>query len=405
MDVFVARQPIFNKNQEVVAYELLYRSGTSNSFRAGTDGDMATSDVMTNGLVLIGVDKLVDNKRAFVNFTEKLLLEGMPELFPKDNLVVEVLENIEPAEDIIRALRSLKNKGYIIALDDFVFDQKYEPFIELADIIKIDFILTVGAERKEIVDRTRGNNIRFLAEKVETVDDFEQAINYGYSYFQGYFFSKPTIVTGKDIPGMLKSHIQLLQKINSPEPDFEDIARLIEKDLSVSYKLLKYLNYSGQFLMKRILSIKHALVVLGIDEIRKWISLIITRGLGEQKPDEVLRTCLVRARMCELIAGMAGLRKRGAELFLLGMFSLIDVLTNRPLSDILNELPISEDIKAALEGKKGLFSSIYMLILSYEKGDWDSVQELAAELRIDPAGIPVKYLDALHWTEGVFEVE
>lgn len=405
MDVFVARQPIFNKKKEVVAYELLYRKNYKNSFSPDTDGDHATSDVIVNGLVLIGLDNLVGEKKAFINFTERLLLEKMPMLLPKEQLVIEVLENIEPTDEIVDACRELKAKGYIIALDDFVFHPKYKPLIELADIIKVDFILTPENERKQMLKHITGKKIRLLAEKVETQKDYDQAIKLGFSYFQGYFFDKPVIMTGKDIQGLYGNYLQLIGKTYNEEAEFEELAGIIERDLSLSYKLLKYLNHSGQYLLSRITSIKHALMILGLDEVKKWIALILIRGISDDKPDIVTRVCMTRARFCENMAELAGIRQRNTELFILGMFSMIDVLTNRLLEDILKELPISEDIKLTLLGRDSAFSNIYGLVVAYEKADWNQVNRIAAEMKLDISKIPELYYEALNWADHIFMLE
>ena len=405
MDVFVARQPIFDSKQNVVAYELLYRNNNTNSFSPGTDGDMATSDVLTNGLMLIGLDNMVGDKRAFINFTERLILEKVPVLFPKELLVVEVLETIEPTQEIIEACRELKSMGYIIALDDFVFDYKYQTLIDAADIIKVDFMLTQGPERERVISRIGSKKVKFLAEKVETQEEFEEAARLGYSYFQGYFFSKPVILKGKDISSTNISQLKLLEELNKKEPDFDVLANMIERDISISYKLLKYINYKGQYLISRISSIKHALMILGIKEIKKWIVLITMRGLGESKPDIIIRTCMIRAKLCEQLTSVGSMANRSAEAFIMGMFSMMDLLTDRPLGDVLKELPISEDVKRALLGEQGTMKTILDLAIAYEKGAWDIVHGLTAAIGIKPDSILRLYLNALQWVEEIYKLD
>ena len=405
MEVFVARQPIFNRNQEVVAYELLYRSSKVNSFNATTDGDQATSEVLTNGLMLIGLDTLVGDKKAFINFTTNLLLDNVPKMFDKKAIVVEILENIEPSKEIINACLELKKAGYIIALDDFVFDPKFQPLIELADIIKVDFIISNEKERRDIVKNITNKKIKFLAEKVETNEEFQKAIQFGYTYFQGYFFSKPVIMSGQDIPSQKITYIQAIKEVNSPEPDFDKISRIIEKDVSISYKLLKYINYTGQILVSRIHSMKQALIILGLDEVKKWVSLIALRGIGQDKPDIIIRTSIIRAKMAEAIANKLGLQKRNAEYFMLGMFSMIDVLTNKPMEEILTAMPISDDIKKALLGDDSLMNKVYKLILAYEKGNWADFRSYASQIRLNTQDITKTYTQAISWVEQIYLIE
>jgi len=405
MDVFVARQPILDRTQTVVAYELLYRSGNANSFTQGVDGDAATSSVITNGLMLIGLDSLACGKKAFVNFTENLLKSKVALMFPKESLVVEILEDIEPTEEIIEACRELKRNGYIIALDDFVFHPKYKPLIDLADIIKVDFILTQGEERRDIVRNISNRRIKFLAEKVETQEEFQQAIRWGYTYFQGYFFSKPIIVAGKDIPASQINMLMLFDRINQKEPDFDELAAIIERDLSLTFKLLKYINQAGQYMVTHIASMKHAIMVVGLKELRKWLSVVMVRGLGEKKPDIISRMCMIRARFAEKIGLKIKMKENAPELFMMGMFSMIDVLMEKSMTDVLNELPIAESVKSALRGEEGIYSNVYQLVLAYERGDWGLIGEIAALLKINERILPDLYIEAVNWTDQVYDMK
>jgi c-di-GMP-related signal transduction protein len=214
MDIFLARQPIFDKNQNVFAYELLYRDGTVNAYSAG-DADMASSNVL-NSLVLVGLENLTGGKRAFVNFTAELIRQGVATLFPRDQIAIELLENIKPSQDVIESCKALKKKGYLIVLDDFVYQEDYRPLVDLADIIKMDFQATPGILRRDIVKRLSNGRIRFLAEKIETIEEFQEALNLGYTLFQGYFFSRPIILSAQDISPLKMNYLQLIQE-SSPE--------------------------------------------------------------------------------------------------------------------------------------------------------------------------------------------
>ena len=262
MDYYVARQPIFDLHQAVYAYELLYRSGEANNFYTGTDGDKASLQVITNSVLIIGLDTLTRGRKAFINFTKNLLEQEVATTLPKDFLVVEILENIEPDEKVLESCRKLKDLGYLLALDDFVYDPKYDPFLELADIVKVDFLVTQGDERRKIVERLGHRGIKFLAEKVETREDFAMAQKYGYIYFQGYFFEKPVIVSGKDIPALKHTYIQLLREVNQPTLDIDKVENIIKEEVSLSYKLLRFMNSVAFGFRNEIRSIKQALVLL-----------------------------------------------------------------------------------------------------------------------------------------------
>ena len=317
MDVFVARQPIFDRRLNVYAYELLFRVGRENVF-VDTDGDIATSSVITDSFLVIGLESLTRGRKAFINFTKNLLMDETATILPKDLLVIEILEDVMPSKGIITACKKLKDSGYVLALDDFVFEPKFTPLIKLADIIKVDFKLSGEEERRLLIQKFSSTKIKFLAEKVETQKEYEQAKEMGFSYFQGYFFSKPVIISSKDIPGNKINYLNILHEINLPEVDFNRIEGIVKHDVSVSYKLLRFINSAFFSFDAEVKSIKQALVLLGINEFRKWMSLIILKGMSEDKPKELLVISISRARFCELIAENVKLKEVGYILALNG---------------------------------------------------------------------------------------
>lgn len=396
MQVFVARQPIFDRRQHIFAYELLFRQGQEN-FYSAVDGDQATSQVIVNSFWLIGLPTLTGGKLAFINFTANLLKNEIVTILPADQIAVEVLETVDPTADIVEACRKIRELGFLIVLDDFVFEPRFEPLMELADIIKIDFQITGLEEQITLIEMCRGRNIRFLAEKVETPEEFRQAMELGYTYFQGYFFSKPTIVAGHSIPKNKTVNFRLLQQISSSLLDLDKLEKLIEKDVFLTYMLLKYINSASFGFRASIRSIRQALALLGVKEAVKWAALIVTRELAQDKPQELVVISVMRARFCELLANEAGYKERGSDAFLLGLLSLIDALLDRPLADILVELPVTPDVRDALLGTAGLFQDIYQLSLAYEQGNWQAVIIYAGQLNIAEARLPVLHVNSLAW--------
>jgi len=405
MKVFVARQPIFDKRQKVVAYELLYRSGEINNFD-GTDGDSATASVIINSLFRIGLDSLTGGKKAFINFTANLLKEEIPLILNKDLLVIEILENIMPDQELIEACQFLKEKGYKLALDDFILDfmDTHEELLNLVDIIKVDFLANSTKQRNMIPQKLKNKKIEFLAEKVETKDDYEEAVKAGYKYFQGYFFTKPEIVTGKDIPASKLTYFQTLKELNEPEPDINYLAQLIETNVTLTYELLRLINSATFSGIKRITSVKHALIRLGTEELRKWVSLMLISDLGKGKADEITTSSLIRAKLGELLAEKAGYSERKAEVFLMGMFSLIDVLLQRPLDEILAQLPLALDLKKAMLTGEGRLGLLFQLILNYERGNWGKIEYLTQNLKIEEESIPELYFKAIDWVQAVLNL-
>ncbi|OZV11497.1 hypothetical protein CIW83_14560 [Tissierella sp. P1] len=311
--------------------------------------------------------------------------------------MVEILEDVLPSEQVIENSKSLKEMGYKIALDDFIYKPEYEELIELADIVKIDFLLSDKEEIKRLSRDLKKRNIELLAEKVETREDFEYAKKLGFSLFQGFFFSKPEIVISKKIQPIKATCLQLVSKVNEKEIDFGKIANIVSMDLSLTYNLLKLVNSAAFGFRYRIKSVKHAVVALGEREIKKWIYLVVVNTIGEDEPDELTRLSLIRARFAELIAINTRYKKQSEEMFLLGLFSLLDVILRRPISEVLDEVKASNVIKAALIDGNGEIGIIYKMIIAYEKAEWDEVLLYAESLDIDCYLIVKAYMDALLW--------
>lgn len=399
MEVFVARQPIFDCNQKVVFYELLFRHGESNNYEA-VDGDLATLNVITNSFFCIGIDNLTGGKKAFINFTENLLKSETITILPKEYLGIEILETVEPTEEIIGACKNLKSLGYTLVLDDFVFSHKYEPLIELADIIKVDFLLTSPYERERLIKTISNKKVKFLAEKVESREDFEEAVRLGYNYFQGYFFSKPVIMTGTDIPAQKLQYLNALKEINRPNLGFEDIEKIIKRDVSLSYKLLRYINSSSFGFRSKVHSIRQAIALIGEDEVIRWIYVIVFRETSVEKNNEALATCIVRARFGEILCSLNNeLKNKASDVFFMGMFSMIDSLINRPIEEILGELPMDLGVKDALMGKRNIYRDIYELIICYERGAWERLAYYSNKLKLDEKRLPEIYFESLNWSK------
>jgi len=396
MEAFIARQPIFDKDKNVFAYELLFRDSLDNVF-THQDSNQASSRVIADSFVLQGMEKLTGGKIAFINITQDILIKNYVTLLPKDFIAVEILETVEPDTQVIAACKKLKQSGYLMVLDDFVYEERFKPFVDLADIIKVDFLATKKEERRHLVEEFSPRGILFLAEKVETQEAFQEALDIGYHYFQGYFFSKPLIVSSRVIPGDKLHYLNLLREIQQPEIDFARIEEIIKRDISLSYKLLRYINSAFFGLRLKIKSLRHALTLLGKIEIRKWTSLVSLASMGNDKPEELLNQSIVRAKFCEALAFQIGLPRRSDDLFLMGMFSLIDAIVDHPLPEILKDIPIDDDIKAALLGEQNILREVFECVLSYETGDWNKLSQQATKLGIDETVIPNLYQEAVEW--------
>ncbi|MCK9443397.1 MAG: HDOD domain-containing protein [Tissierellaceae bacterium] len=397
MEIFLARQPIFDVDEGVFAYEILYRSGKSNAFD-GTEGDKASSEVIVNTFQTFGIENLSNQKPVFINFTENLIHDEVATLFPKELLVVELLEDIEPTKEIVEKCEELKKMGYKIALDDFLNLQGYDSLVELADIIKIDFMAMDREEIRDILLKFRKYDIEYLAEKVETRDEFEFAKTLGFKYYQGYFFSKPEIMSSKKLVPIKANYLQLVDIVNKKEGiNFGKMAKIISRDLSLTYNLLRLVNSAAFGFRYKINTVKHGLVGLGEREIRKWIHLIVLNDMGSDRPDELTRQSLVRARFLELIALKTKFISQSEDLFMVGLFSMLDVILKRPLENILEEIKATETVKEVLLKGNNELETLYNMARLYEKGQWDEMLIYANHLNIDSDIIVSSYVDSLIW--------
>ncbi len=398
MEIFIARQPIFNRSKKLFGYELLHRSNRDNVF-PGTDGDRATSKLLVNTFLNIGLGTLVSSKWAFINFTEEHLLEKTALNLPSDKVIVEVLEYVPPTPAIIEACTELKKKGYILALDDFVFADGLEPLVELADIIKIDFQELSRDEVREETRRLTNKKVQLLAEKIETYAQFDAAWKMGFHFFQGYFFSQPEMLKKKAIPSAKIVLLDLLAEVNKKDFNLEKIEKIILPDVSLSYKLLRYINSAYYYLLNEVTSIKHALVYLGESGVRQFVSLVATSQLSADKPYELIRTSITRARLCELLADCSDRNYDSSEMFLMGLFSLLGAMLDMPMAEIMERLPLPVDIKKALVDQSGPFYPYLATIVAYENGDWQSCQNLLETISVSPKEMLQAYMDSLTWTD------
>ncbi|NLJ77829.1 MAG: HDOD domain-containing protein [Tissierellia bacterium] len=396
MEVFLARQPIFDLNKNVIGYEILYRDGLINRFDS-EDGDKASKEVIFNTFQTFGIDNLTDGKPVFINFTEELINEEIATLFPKDFLVVEILEDVLPSDEVMENSRFLKKMGYRIALDDFIYSPEYEKLIELADIIKIDFLASNREQIRRICHGLKDQDIELLAEKVETREDFEFALDLGFSLFQGYFFSEPEIVASKKLQPIKATYLQLLNEVNKMDIDFDNISELISMDLALTYNLLKLVNSTAFGFKYGIRSVKHAVVALGEREIRKWTYLIVVSIMGQDEPEELIRLSLIRGRFMEMISMNTRYDRHAGDLFLIGLFSLLEAILRRPIADILDELKAPDMVRDTLIYGEGQAGNIYKMALAYERGNWDEVLKYSEDLDIDPIDVPNGYITALMW--------
>jgi len=404
MEVFIARQPIFDAKQALYGYELLYRSSGENFFTE-VDGDEASLSVIRNVLLVIGAEKISGGRKAFVNFTKNLLLSGAASFLPKEIGVVEILEDVGPDAELIKTLKSLRSQNYTLALDDFILrGNENHPFLNLVDIIKVDFRQTDELERAAIAERfPPQGKVKLLAEKTETQEEFRQALEMGYSFFQGYFFCKPVVMARRDIPAYKMNCLGILKELNTESPNYTSIQKHIGQDASLAYKLLKYINSAFFGLRREVASIRQALELLGEYEIRKWASIAVIMELGKGHPKELIRLSLLRARLFEKLAVAFGFHDQKAEFFLMGLLSFLDVLLERPMEEILEDVPLAATSKAALLGEPNSYRDVFDLVVSYERAEWTLMPELAFRLGIGQWEMSLLYSQSVEWVDAALQ--
>ena len=402
MKVFLARQPIFTPKKKIFGYELLFRNGLENSF-PDIDGDVATSNLMSNIFFPFDFKEILGGKPGFLNFTEQLILQRIPLLLPKEHFIIEVLENIEPKDSVISALSQLSENGFTLALDDFIYHNKFEPMIELCKIIKFDLIATPLEHIHQIIKNIKNkHNITLLAEKIETHAEFDQAKKMGFDLFQGYFFSKPELLSTKGISTFQTTKLKLIKEFSRKNLILENVEKLIKKDAAVSFKLLKFINSAYYYRLNPINTIKDAITYLGTNELRKFINIVVVSDLSTKKPNELVRSSIIRARMCEKCGSVMNTTFSTDELFTLGLFSLMDAILDCKMPDILNHIALSTKMNHALLGKNKEFNIILNIVAGFEQGDWDNIFFNTISGKSLELKLPDFYLDSVKMANSFF---
>lgn len=399
MDVFVARQPIFDRRGELVAYELLYRSGLQNAVPPGLDLNVASAQVIRDALTVFGYETLLDGRAGYVNAAEEVLRQGWYRLLPPGRTVVELLETVAISQEVLVACQIAKLGGYRVALDDFVYRPELQPLLDLADVVKIDFQITPPDERGRARNQI-GKSALALAEKVETPSDFRNAVEAGYDLFQGYFFARPEIVSRKDIPAGKLAFLQLLKELKEPVLDFPRVEAAIKHDPALSVKVLRFLNSAAFGWRSRVQSLKQALVLLGERPFRRWVSLTAMSLLAEDRPSPLLMTCIVRARFAEELAPVAGLSSDSLDAFFMGLISGLDAVVGRPLPELLDDLKVSPELREAVTGKaEGRLGCLLQLVLAYERADWERLEGCVAQLGVPEDQVATGHREAVSWAQ------
>ncbi|HIP82142.1 MAG TPA: HDOD domain-containing protein, partial [Desulfocapsa sulfexigens] len=398
MDFCIARQPIFNHNKRLFAYELLYR-GDGEWNLGDVEGSRATSGLLSSTFLTEGMEKITGTKPCFINFTQELLLRNIHSVFPKNRLVIEILEDVEPTTEVVEACRKMVDQGYTLALDDFIYKPKFDPLIRLASIIKVDFKLTpLDSLEKLLYTLSRFDHLKFLAEKVETYEEFDKSLKLGFNYFQGYFFSRPEKIRIKELTSVKINLLRLLAEVSQKKTTITRLKEIVSVDVALTYKLLRFLNSVHFFLLEKVEFVSRAISFLGENRFRRFVMLVIISEIATEKPEELVRLAVVRAKFSELLAKHGGLQKYSNELFLVGLFSLIDAMLDKPIKELLHGLPMTDNITIALVDNRGPYAPVLEAVKNYEQSLKEPCLQNLKQIQVNPRSVGGLYLQAVEYS-------
>jgi len=399
MNFYAARQPILDKSKKLFAYELLFRDSLDNVF-PDIDGDEATSKIIEASQFNMGISEFTGNKPAFINFTLETLNQGYPEMLAPDEVVVEILETIKPGKKLLALCKDLHQKGYTLALDDYEHQNVWAHFYPFIKIIKIDIQQSSIDDIKEVLGAIKDHpHIKMLAEKVETYEEYDQMLQLGFDYFQGYFFARPEMVKAKNLSPSQMAMAELLYETSKTELDLNSITSVFERDVSLSYKLLRYANSAIFKRRNEISTIKQALVILGSGELKRFIGLMFAVTANPDKPSELINMAMTRAKFCELVAQDIRSQLDISIAFLTGLLSMIDAILDEEMSIVLEKLPLSQDIKDPLLTKKGVMAALIKLVELIEQAEWDKTSLVMEKLKLDKDKVVEHYNQAVAWAD------
>ena len=397
--VFVARQPVFHADETVWGYELLFRTGEENVAMI-SDESQATASVIVDGLSM-ALEGMPEGSRILINFPEQLLLDDVGFALPK-NCIIEILEDVRPTKEALAAVRRLKDAGYTIAVDDFFGQEELRPFIELAEIVKID-ILALNSDPKRVIETVRSlpvKDITLLAEKVEDNIIFRGLKNMGFSLFQGFFFSKPEIIPGKKLSSNELTKLQLLSELSKEDFDPARLAEILQSDPNLTYRLFRYINSVNFGLRTNVTSLKRAIDMMGMLQTKHWLRTAVLADINPSpKAGELAYLAVHRAKFLESICSHSGEGACSPDLmFITGLFSLLDAMLGLQMEEILGKLPLDETVIEGLT-RDGATQDLLDLIRSYERGDWLEISEHLRKMGLSTLQTDMIYAQSRNWAQ------
>lgn len=400
MFAYVARQAILDREQKIQGYELLFRDGKQNCFPE-VQPDQATSKILTSSHLTLGLEDITGGSTAFINFYEDTLLHRFPTSLDPKSVVIELVETAPISDALVSACEQIKQMGYQFALDDHNFDPKWDVLLPYTSMLKVDIRDTPFEIIEKHVPKYKRQGIKLIAEKVETHEEFKRFYDLGFDLFQGYFFSRPELIRKKDLPSSKLSLLQLITESTQDRMDYDRINEIIERDVSLSYMLLRFINNPMFNKSQKISSLRHALNYMGDGEVKKFVALLALANLGDDKPSELLGLSLIRAKFCELLARECKEPENPPKGFLVGLFSLLDALLDQSMRQVMEKLPILDELKAALCGERNSLAYYLATAITFEKADWARTKAFSKHLGVDQRKLHGMYNQAIVWSNSM----
>lgn len=397
-DIFVARQPIFDTDEQLVGYELLYRSNGAITHAAGVSARQMSSDVLVHAFLGMGIDRLTHGVPAFVNFPTEMLTEQHYQLLDPRGVVIEILETVQCTDETLKICQKMVSLGYRIALDDFELDESRFPFLDFAEVVKIDVLGRSEEDIAQVASMLGGRGVRLLAERVENAEVLATCRSLGFELFQGYHFARPETVSKREIPVEQLQTIRLMNLLHDANTTDVQIEGALRANLPMAYRLLRIAT-SASVGGRGTQSIQHAVQLVGREALHRWLGLVLVSSVAADSGAAVERvhTALRYARMCELLAIRAGRAGAAGSLFLVGLLSQLDTLLSVSMSEIVEQLDLSAEVRAALLDQGGPYLEPLHIVEAYDRGCWDRVIQGTQAMSIAPEILPDIYIAALSW--------
>lgn len=401
MFAYVARQPIYTAARELYAYEILFRDGKSNGF-PDISPDEATSRILTSTHLSLGLEEVTGEHYAFINFHQDTLMHRFPTSLDPSRTIIEVVETVEVTPQLIQACKHLRGLGYQIALDDYDTSERWTPFLPFTSIIKFDIRETPHEKIAQLVPELKAQGIRLVAEKVETYAEFEQFRSMGFDYFQGYFLARPELIKHRKLNSNQLTMIQLLTESAAVHMSLERINNIIERDPSLTFQLLRFINNPLVNKRNNITSLRHALNYMGELEIKKFVALLALANISQDSPDDLMNMSLVRAKFCEQLCesdDRSDIDNNAG--FLLGLLSLLDAMMEQPMEELVSKIPLNEAVQQALCKKPGWLRHCLQLAEYFEQGHWTGVKAFSVKYNTEQRHLHHCFNTAINWASKI----